>query len=103
MPEALLARILEQVPKPVWVCRSTGLHCVRHPARATDLGLQRSRGSCRESPSPETVHYKRQDGPTNRWRNGEWPDVAGPADRCETVHSDDEWSSAAHGSMFPIA
>jgi PAS domain S-box-containing protein len=98
-PEALLARILEQVPQPVWVVDHSGVITFANPAACSALGY-RDPGELRGKPSHETVHYKRQDG------------TPYPAAEClmlrprqtgETVHSDDDWFVRRDGSMFPIA
>ena len=77
-PEALLARILEQVPQPVWVVDHRGFIMFANPAACSALGY-RDPGELRGKPSHETVHYKRRDG--NLLPGGGMPDVVAPADR----------------------
>ena len=98
-PEALLARILEQVPQPVWVVDHLGFIVFANPAASTALGY-RDPGELRGKPSHETVHYKRQDG--TPYPVAECP-MLRPRQTGETVHSDDEWFVRRDGSMFPIA
>jgi PAS domain S-box-containing protein len=98
-PEALLARILEQVPQPVWVVDHLGFIVFANPAASSALGY-RDPGELRGKPSHETVHYKRQDGIP--YPVAECP-MLRPRQTGETVHSDDEWFVRRDGSMFPIA
>jgi PAS domain S-box-containing protein len=76
-PEALLARILEQVPQPVWVVDHRGLIMFANPAACSALGY-RDPGELLGKPSHEAVHYKREDG--HPLPGGAVPDVAAPAD-----------------------
>ncbi|HEX5113877.1 MAG TPA: histidine kinase [Pseudonocardiaceae bacterium] len=98
-PEALLARILDGVPQPVWVVDEAGLIVFANPAAVTALGYA-GLDELRGRPSHETVHYRHPNG------------TPFPADEClmlrprstgETVHSDDDWFVRQDGSMFPIA
>jgi PAS domain S-box-containing protein len=98
-PEALLARILDGVPQPVWVVDEAGLIVFANPAAAAALGYG-DLAQLRGRPSHETVHYRHPDG------------TPFPADECpmlrpmatgETVHSEDDWFVRRDGSMFPIA
>ena len=98
-PEALLARILEQVPQPVWVVDHRGLIMFANPAACSALGY-RDPGELLGKPSHETVHYKRQDG--TPYPAAQCPQLR-PRQTGETVHSDDEWFVRRDGSMFPIA
>jgi PAS domain S-box-containing protein len=98
-PEALLARILERVPQPVWVVDHPGFITFANPAACSALGY-RDPGELRGKPSHETVHYKRQDG--TLFPEAERP-MLRPRQTGETVHSDDDWFVRRDGSMFPIA
>jgi PAS domain S-box-containing protein len=98
-PEALLARIIDGVPQPVWVVDEAGLIVFANPAAVAALGYA-GLDELRGLPSHETVHYRHPDGSPF------------PADDClmlrprstgETVHSDDDWFVRRDGSMFPIA
>ena len=98
-PEALLARILEQVPQPVWVVDHRGFIMFANPAACSALGY-RDPAELLGKPSHETVHYKRQDG--TPYPEAQCP-MLRPRQTGETVHSDDEWFVRRDGSMFPIA
>jgi PAS domain S-box-containing protein len=98
-PEALLARILERVPQPVWVVDHPGCIMFANPAACSALGY----GDPAEllgKPGHDTVHYKRPDG--TPYPEAECP-MLRPRQTGETVHSDDEWFVRRDGSMFPIA
>jgi PAS domain S-box-containing protein len=98
-PEALLARILERVPQPVWVVDHPGFITFANPAACSALGY-RDPGELRGKPSHETVHYRRQDG--TPFPEAECP-MLRPQQTGEGVHSDDDWFVHRDGSMFPIA
>jgi PAS domain S-box-containing protein len=98
-PEGLLARVLEQVPQPVWVVDHLGFIMFANPAACSALGYH-DPGELQGKPSHETVHYKRQDGMP--YPVAECP-MLRPRQTGETVHSDDEWFVRRDGSMFPIA
>jgi PAS domain S-box-containing protein len=98
-PEALLARILEEVPQPVWVVDDLDGIVFANPAACRVLGY-RDAAELRGKPSHQTVHYKRRDGTP-------YPAAECPMMRArqtvQTVHSEDEWFVRRDGSMFPIA
>jgi PAS domain S-box-containing protein len=97
--EALLARVLERIPQPVWVVDQPGCVMFTNPAACRALGY----GDPAEllgKPANETVHYKRPDG--TPYPVAECP-MLRPRETGETVHSEDEWFVRRDGSMFPIA
>ena len=97
--EALLARVLERIPQPVWVVDQPGCVMFTNPAACRALGY----GDPAEllgKPAHETVHYKRPDG--TPYPVAECP-MLRPRETGETVHSEDEWFVRRDGSMFPIA
>lgn len=60
-PQALLARILELVPQPLWVVDHPGCIAFANPAACNALGYA-DPAELRGKPSHQTVHYKRLDG-----------------------------------------
>jgi PAS domain S-box-containing protein len=98
-PEALLARILQDVPQPVWVVDHLDCIVFANPAACRVLGY-RDAAELRGKSSHQTVHYKRRDGTP-------YPEAGCPMLRPrqtgETVHGEDEWFVRRDGSMFPIA
>ncbi len=98
-PEALLTRILEDVPQPVWVIDQNGYIVFANPAACRVLGYQDA-AALRGKPSHQTVHYKRPDG--TPYPEAECPMLL-PRKTGETAHSEDEWFVRRDGSMFPIA
>jgi PAS domain S-box-containing protein len=98
-PDQLLARILDEVPQPVWVVDQDGRIVFANPASVAALGYDDA-AHLHGRASHDTVHYNRIDG------------SAYPAEECPmlrprltgaTVHSDDEWFVRRDGTMFPIA
>jgi PAS domain S-box-containing protein len=98
-PEALLARILEDVPQPVWVVDHADRIVFANPAACRVLGYADA-AELRGKPGHQTVHYKRPDG--TPYPEAECPMVR-PRQTGETAHSEDEWFVRRDGSMFPIA
>lgn len=98
-PEALLARILEDVPQPVWVIDHEDHIVFANPAACRALGYG-DVAELRGKPSHETVHYKRRDG--TPYPEAECP-MLRPRQTGETAHGEDEWFVRRDGSMFPIA
>jgi PAS domain S-box-containing protein len=98
-PEALLARILEEVPQPVWVVDHLDCIVFANPAACRVLGYGDAE-ELRGKRGHQTVHYKRRDGAP--YPVAECPMVR-PRQTGETVHGEDEWFVRRDGSMFPIA
>jgi PAS domain S-box-containing protein len=98
-PDGLLARILEDVPRPVWVVDHLDRIVFANPAACRALGY-RDAAELRGKPGHETVHYKRPDGAP--YPQAECP-MLRPRQSGETVHSEDEWFVRRDGSMIPIA
>jgi PAS domain S-box-containing protein len=97
-PQAILARILEDVPQPIWVVDHLDCIVFANPAACHVLGY-RDVEELQGKLSHETVHYKRRDG--TPYPQAECP-MLRPRQTGETVHSDDEWFVRSDGSMFPI-
>jgi PAS domain S-box-containing protein len=98
-PEALLARILEDVPQPVWVVDHLDRIAFANPAACRVLGYGDA-SELRGKPGHQTVHYKRPDG--TPYPEAECP-MLRPRETGETVHGEDEWFVRRDGSMVPIA
>jgi PAS domain S-box-containing protein len=98
-PDGLLARILEEVPRPVWVVDHLDRIVFANPAACRVLGY-RDAGELRGKSGHETVHYKRPDD--TPYPQAECP-MLRPRQTGETVHSEDEWFVHRDGSMIPIA
>ena len=98
-PAALLARILQDVPQPVWVVDHFDCIAFANPAACRVLGYGDA-AELRGKPSHQTVHYKRRDG--TPYPEAECP-MLRPGQTGETAHSEDEWFVRRDGSMFPIA
>jgi PAS domain S-box-containing protein len=98
-PEALLARILEDVPQPVWVVDHRDRIVFANPAACRVLRYK-DVAELRGKPSHQTVHYKRRDG--KPYPEAECP-MLRPRQTGETVHREDEWLAHQDGSMVPIA
>jgi PAS domain S-box-containing protein len=98
-PEALLARILQDVPQPVLVVDHLDCIAFANPAACAVLGYG-DLAELRGKPSHLTVHYKRRGG--TPYPQAECPMVR-PRQTGETIHGDDEWFVRRDGSMVPIA
>ena len=98
-PDGLLARILEDFPRPVWVVDHLDRIVFANPAACRVLGYGDA-AELRGRPGHQTVHYKRRDG--TPYPEAECP-MLRPRQTGETVHSEDEWFVHRDGSMFPIA
>lgn len=98
-PPALPARILEDIPQPVWVVDHLDRILFANPAACRVLGYQDA-AELRGEPSHRTVHYKRRDG--TPYPAAECP-MLRPRQTGETVHGEDEWLVRRDGSMVPIA
>ena len=98
-PEALLARILQDVPQPVWVVDREDRIVFANPAACRVLGYVDA-AELRGKHGHQTVHYKRRDG--TPYPPDECPMVR-PRQTGETAHGEDEWFVRRDGSMFPIA
>ena len=98
-PPALPARILEDIPQPVWVVDHLDRILFANPAACRVLGYQDA-AELRGKSSHRTVHYKRRDG--TPYPQAECP-MLRPRQTGETVHGEEEWLVRRDGSMFPIA
>jgi PAS domain S-box-containing protein len=98
-PDALLARILEVVPRPVWVVDHLDRIVFANQAACRVLGYANA-SELRGKPGHETVHYKRADG--TPYPQDECP-MLRPRQTGQTVHSEDECFVHRDGSMIPIA
>ena len=98
-PDGLLARILEDFPRPVWVVDHLDRIVFANPAACRVLGYGDA-AELRGRPGHQTVHYKRRDG--TPYPQAECP-MLRPRKTGETGHSEDEWFVHRNGSMFPIA
>jgi PAS domain S-box-containing protein len=98
-PAALLARILEDVPQPVWVVDHDDRIVFVNPAACRVLDYADA-AELLGKPGHHTVHYKRRDG--TPYPEAECP-MLRPRQTGETAHSEDEWFVRRDGSMFPIA
>ena len=98
-PEALLARILEDVPQPVWVVDHLDGIVFANPAACRVLGYGDA-AELRGKPSHHTVHSKGRDG--TPYPEAECP-MLRPRQTRQTAHSEDEWLVRRDDSMFPIA
>jgi PAS domain S-box-containing protein len=98
-PEALLARILEDVPQPVWVVGHLDGIVFANPAACRVLGYGDA-AELRGKLSHQTMHYKRRDG--TPYPEPECP-MLRPRQTGETAHSEHDWLVRRDGSMFPIA
>jgi PAS domain S-box-containing protein len=98
-PEALLARILQNIPQPVWVVDHHDRIEFANPAACLVLGYA-DPAELQGKPGHQTVHYKRRDG--TPYPQAECP-MLRPRQTAETLHGEDEWFVRRDGSMFPIA
>ena len=98
-PDGLLARILEDFPRPVWVVDHLDRIVFANPAACRVLGYGDA-AELRGRPGHQTVHYKRRDG--TPYPQAECP-MLRPRQTGETLHSENEWFVHRNGSMFPIA
>ena len=94
-----LARILDDVPQPVWVVDEDGLIVFANPAAVAALGYD-DVAELHRKPSHSTVHYQRPDG--SPYPQDECP-MLEPRQTGRSVHGDDEWFLRRDGSLFPIA
>src|SRR3712207_2782354 len=97
-PDQLLARILDEVPQPVWVVDQDGLIVFANPASVAALGYDDA-AELYGRVSHDTVHYKRPDG--SPYPAEECP-MLRPRPVGEAVHSDDEWLVRRDGTMIPV-
>ena len=98
-PDALLARILQDVPQPVWVVDHDDYIVFANPSACSALGYEDA-AELKGKPSHQTVHYKRRDG--TPYPEADCPMVR-PRLTGKTAHSEDEWFVRRDGSMIPIA
>ncbi|MCR2764280.1 PAS domain S-box protein [Microbacterium sp. zg.B48] len=97
--QQFLAKVLADVPQPVWVVDHDGYILFANPAAVAVLGYAEAEELLGRQ-SHETVHYQHRDG--SAYRAADCPMLV-PRERGTTVHGDEEWFTRRDGTMFPIA
>jgi PAS domain S-box-containing protein len=95
----LPARILETVPRPVWVVDGKGAVAFANPAAARELGY-RHPNDLRGRPSHDTLHSRRLDG--SAYPAAECP-LLRPIRTGKPAAADDQWLFRRDGQPFPVA
>lgn len=100
---ALLASILDAIPRPVWVIDGDGMIAFANPAAVSELGYQDSRDLV-GMPSHETIHHTHPDG--SEYARSECPVLrptdAGASPAVDDAALEDQWFIRRDGSLFPI-
>lgn len=100
---ALPARILDAVPRPVWVVDGDGLVAFANPAAIAELGYRDSRDVV-GMPSHETIHHTHPDG--SQYARAQCPVLrptgSGAPPRVDDPAAEDQWFIRRDGSLFPI-
>jgi len=95
----LPARILETVPRPVWVVDGQGAVAFANPAAAVELGY-RHPNDLRGRPSHDTLHSHRLDG--SAYPAAECP-LLRPIRTGKPAAAADQWLFRRDGQPFPVA